>query len=693
MITSLHAHPATRRLTAGWLLLALAALACSTLCAVLLIVARTPLLAALGASGDLFRRALVLHVGLAVLVWFLACACALWTLASGRGDGAARWSALGLAGAGVAAMLATLLAGLGQPVLANYVPVLDHPLFLAGLLLFVAGVALCGACALGPLLGRLRAAPPWRLAATLSLVPAAAALAVLAAALWQHGGGPSPADVELLAWGPGHLLQFVHLLLLMGAWSVLGEQVLGQPVLPRPLLAGLLLLACAPLLAVPAIHAVNPHGGAALRHAYTLLMATASWPAPLLLALRLLQLGWRARRTAWAAPGAPALLLSVLLFVLGCTLGALIRADSTMVPAHYHGTVGAVTLAYMALGVQLLPAFGAQPGAALRRRQPLLYGGGLLLLALGLAWSGALGVPRKTMHVDVLVQYPAYGMAMGLAGLGGLLALAGAALFVLRVAGSLLAARRQGAGVAAARFAPAVPAPQHAPARGAPRDSQAEPAPPKAWPAPRWRDARPAAFGLTLASTAGLALLLSYWPAPQGVALPPPAAPAAADAAAAAPAGDHASTHAATATAQEVARRFGAAAALLNERQYEAAASELHRVLALAPQLPEAHVNMGFALVGAGRPAMAHDFFEVALKLNVNQHNAYFGLALALEGEHDIEGALGAMRSYVHLSQPGDAYLPQAQAAIARWDAVRTRAIPANGNAVARVPKNGKIAH
>src|SRR5689334_21882796 len=65
---------AARRLVAGWGLLALVALALSTLCAALVVAARAPLPGGLGLLAGMFRSALVLHVNLAVVVWFLAAA-------------------------------------------------------------------------------------------------------------------------------------------------------------------------------------------------------------------------------------------------------------------------------------------------------------------------------------------------------------------------------------------------------------------------------------------------------------------------------------------------------------------------------------------------------------------------------------------------------------------------------------------
>ena len=70
-----------RQLAGAWFQLAIAALGLSALLALVLVFARTPFL---GLGGRFFRTALVLHVDMAVVVWFLAVAAGIWTLACGR---------------------------------------------------------------------------------------------------------------------------------------------------------------------------------------------------------------------------------------------------------------------------------------------------------------------------------------------------------------------------------------------------------------------------------------------------------------------------------------------------------------------------------------------------------------------------------------------------------------------------------
>lgn len=628
-----------RRLAAGWLLLALGALALSTLFAVLLIASRTPWFGSFFTSGDLFGRALVLHVGLAVVVWFMASAAAFWTLASGAAASALRWVALGSSGVGLIAMVFSLFIGAARPVLANYVPVLDHPVFLTGLALFIAGVAFTGAGAVGGMRRRVIEGDVWSYGGLLALIAAVVALGAWMASTVMADLPDDPARFELLAWGPGHVLQFVHVILLMSVWTILCEKLLGQPAASRRWLRALLVLAAIPLLGVLFIYQAYPVNSIEFRRAFTLLMSFGVWPAAAALALRVLFVLKHAERSVWKQPHAWALFFSAVLFLLGCVLGAMIKTDSVMVPAHYHGTVGAVTLAYMAMGYRLLPAFDMPlRNSAMVRWQPLVYGSGLVILALALAWSGALGVPRKTLHVDVMLQFPAYFAAMSLAGLGGLLAVIGASLFVWNVVRSM----RNGGLASVGRTGR--------------------------------RDVRWSALALSLGLTAIVGVLLSYSSTDDSAAvLKTRVNPL-----------QNASGHAAEMRSKEISQRFAKGVELLNTKRFDEAAGELHRVLKLAPQMPEAHVNMGFAMLGLKQHAMARDFFDSAIELNVNQVNAYYGLAVTLEALGDVGGALGAMRSYVHLGKPDDPFLRKANAAIWEWEedlkASRQAAAPAQPN-------------
>jgi tetratricopeptide (TPR) repeat protein len=130
----------------------------------------------------------------------------------------------------------------------------------------------------------------------------------------------------------------------------------------------------------------------------------------------------------------------------------------------------------------------------------------------------------------------------------------------------------------------------------------------------------------------------------------------------------------------EIRRRFEQAVVMLHARQYEHASTALHRVLILAPTMPEAHVNMGFALLGLQRPREALAFFEGASALKPDQANAYYGMALAHEAGGDLALATGAMRSYLHLARAeSPEHLARARAALWEWESRRPASTPGSG--------------
>lgn len=119
----------------------------------------------------------------------------------------------------------------------------------------------------------------------------------------------------------------------------------------------------------------------------------------------------------------------------------------------------------------------------------------------------------------------------------------------------------------------------------------------------------------------------------------------------------------------ELKRRFDEAVILLHARQHERAVVAWKRVLELAPNLTEAHVNMGFSLLGLQQPSAALRSFGRALELRPDQANAYYGLALSHEAGKDLELALGAMRSYLHLARDeNEVHLARARSALWEWE-------------------------
>lgn len=431
---SLPVHPgAGRQLARAFLWLGVAALIGSGILAIVLVLARTPGVASHLALRDIFRAALVVHVDLSVLIWFMAFAGLLWSL-----NTAPRWLPLGWLGWGLACLgtlvmtLSPFLPG-AQPLLNNYIPVLQQPVFLTGLTLCGVGfgltIARSLACGWRDALttGRQH---PLKLGVLLSTV--AGALAWLAFG-WTATHMPAidgTAYFEILFWGPGHVLQFQHALLAMVGWLWLASAVGATPHLGSHAASRWFALAALPLLCVPLLYVVWPVGSPDHLQVFARLMEWGHlFLLPLMLGVvRVLPRVWRAP----ASPARSALLASMLLFCTGGLLAFMIRGVNVVVPAHYHGSIVGVTLAFMGLAYVLLPQLGfATATQRMARWQPYVYGGGQLMHILGLAWSGGYGVQRKVAGTDQVLTTLPEKLGMGMMGLGGLIAVIGGVMFVL----------------------------------------------------------------------------------------------------------------------------------------------------------------------------------------------------------------------------------------------------------------------
>jgi heme/copper-type cytochrome/quinol oxidase subunit 1 len=126
-----------------------------------------------------------------------------------------------------------------------------------------------------------------------------------------------------------------------------------------------------------------------------------------------------------------ALLFSGLLFGVGGLIGFMISGSNVTIPAHYHGSIVGVTIAFMGMTYHLLPHLGFRKVTGMAARwQPGIYGTGQLMHILGLAWSGGYNVQRKTTHAEQGIEQIA---GMGLMGLGGLISIIGGVIFLVVV--------------------------------------------------------------------------------------------------------------------------------------------------------------------------------------------------------------------------------------------------------------------
>jgi hypothetical protein len=433
-----------------WLGLAVGVLILAGLFSLVVVIGRMPPFDRFVTDPLFFKRGLVAHVNLALVAWFYSFVAAMLFLLPGRR--APGWIAQHsphISAVGVAMLL--LAAGLpgGQPVLSNYVPMIDHWLFGAGQVLFALGVL---ASFLGGRLLPTREPRPafFDLPDAARIGLRATALGLVLAALtfgisWARTSPELSVEVyyELLMWGGGHVLQLTCSVAMVTVWMILLHSAFGRAPISRNAAAILIFAMMVPWVFSPLL-AMAGTSSSAYREGFTDLMRWSIFPVVSLFLIACIRELVRQRRAgafglhSLGDPRISGFLVSAALTVMGFALGAAIRGSNTMVPAHYHASIGGVTVAFMTVAYLMLGAFGLAAATPKLRRaaawQPVVYGVGQMVFASGFALAGAYGMSRKAYGAEQATRGLGESIGLGIMGIGGFIAVFGGVLFLVVVA-------------------------------------------------------------------------------------------------------------------------------------------------------------------------------------------------------------------------------------------------------------------
>lgn len=429
-----------------------------------LIIGRAPVISHLIGDPHFFKRCLVFHVDLALIVWFFSFAAGLFALVPGD-----RWShwyfkgGISAAVTGVALMCLGILVPNSEPILANYVPVINNPLYLGGVALLFSGLFFCFC---NPRLGLPAAyiikAPgagihsATRITSTgatgsllspdtITGLKATAVAFVLAVTTMFISWIVTPRVLdaksyyELVFWGGGHVLQVANVAAMLSVWLVLLWRETGTPILTQRQAGMLFGLLLAPHFVAPLL-TLGGTTGPVYRVGFTRLMQFGIFPAVTILLGICIHKLWKSRscRSSSASIFKSARFIgfaaSASLTLTGFGLGSAIRNSNTMIPAHYHASIGAVTLAFMAISYELLEPLGI-PGreSKLRKRAPLqliCFGAGQIIFAIGFALGGAHGLSRKAYGAEQHIRSLAEHAGLWVMAVGGLVAVLGGVLYL-----------------------------------------------------------------------------------------------------------------------------------------------------------------------------------------------------------------------------------------------------------------------
>ncbi|GMQ99362.1 MAG: hypothetical protein BMS9Abin18_0179 [Zetaproteobacteria bacterium] len=432
-----------RKLAGGWLKLGIATLLIAGVYALLLVVARTPLVKDIVPNTDVFYTSLVIHVIFSNVFWFLAIAGVLWNMNTTNRFIPLGWTALIIASVGVGIIAISPFMGAGDPVMSNYIPFLNGPVFFAGLAISGSGFALLVLRALISVPKLHVNTPSGSMRFGIYTATNAATMAIMAF-FWAFFTMPQidssgEAYYQGLFWLGGHVLQFTHALLMLAAWMWLATASGVKFKLSPRVTTLLFTLALFTVAFTPIAFLSMNVTSINFQKWFTTHMQIGGAAATLPLGLAVLwSLFGTAKATIDKQPLRIALWLSIMLFALGGVLGYMLRESSTLVTAHYHSVTGAVTLAFMALVYDILPhlGFGAIP-PRLAKIQVYTYGIGQLLHVLGLAWAGGYGMARKVGGSAEVLDNIQQTMGMALMGMGGTIATIGGIVFLVIVIRSM----------------------------------------------------------------------------------------------------------------------------------------------------------------------------------------------------------------------------------------------------------------
>ncbi|WP_198263474.1 cbb3-type cytochrome c oxidase subunit I [sulfur-oxidizing endosymbiont of Gigantopelta aegis] len=428
----------TKRLAKAWFFLGVVSLLLSGFFSILLVVSRTPAIQSLIPFIDFFHTALVVHVDLSVLIWFTSFASILWTLIA-RNVNKLDWLAFYLSVSGTFLIVLTPFIMDGHPLMNNYIPILQTPLFYFALSLYTVGLLIRIVRTLFSSMPFNASSPTTALTSGVWLGALAALLAILffLYTLFKVPDDlPAVAWFEVLFWGGGHILQFTHMLLVFVVWIVLLQQIKTRLIFTPAILFVCLLISFIPVLYSGVIYWQYDVASSEFHNQFTQLMRFGSLTTLPLGLIIFINLFKTLPAEGPLLPLKLALWCSAALFASGGVLGFMIEGVNVVIPAHYHGSIVGITLAFMGFSFYLLPVFDyplKDRTLKLAKIQPIVYAVGQFMHISGLAWSGGYGVKRKTagaaQGLDSLPEIA----GMALMGMGGLIAIIGGILFVVIV--------------------------------------------------------------------------------------------------------------------------------------------------------------------------------------------------------------------------------------------------------------------
>ncbi len=422
----------TTKLTKYWLVLAVMSLAAAGIFSLPPVIFRGSFFANMLPIEKIFDTSLIVHVDLSVLVWFLAIGGLLMSLLAKENFFSLYKTNFILAALGTALIALAPFTG-GYAIKNNYIPTLNNLTFFLGLSFFACGILFQCAITLTSYQQIKDNVLKIGIFITAVIVLVAFICFVIA-----HNTIPTPLSqddlqsyYEALFWGGGHVLQFAYISLMAIAWLWLSEICNVKIKLPTKFILMLFVLNMLIILPSPFFYMSEN-----TRDLFTQQMRAFCGISPLFIGASIFLGAFNKNNSSDNKIIKSCLIISIILFGYGGALGYMISGTNVTIPAHYHGSIIAITIAFIGFAYHLLPQLGfGKISGKMASCQPYVYGIGQIMHITGLAWMGGYGALRKAAGTSHEIHTVA-GKALFFS--GGALAITGGLLFVIVAIRALL---------------------------------------------------------------------------------------------------------------------------------------------------------------------------------------------------------------------------------------------------------------
>src|SRR5690554_1883071 len=329
-----------------WLSLSIATLLLAGFLSLSFIIGRAPVISEWITDPLWIKRVLIVHVNLALIIFIYAYFCGLYLLIpQNESRFWLQYVGLILAVLATLTLVLTIFIPTATPILPNYIPVLDHPLFITSLLLFAVAVIFT--------IGNSRLfqnkknvvvqAPQIIPKVAIPALQSAAVLLILSVITFVISWVYTDTELvpfmyyERVIWGGGHILQFVNSATTVAAWLIISDKLLGEAPMSYNQSRLLFVIFTLPVLFAPFL-IIEGTSSVLYLIGFTSYMRWGIFP---IVSVFMIVIVWKLIRakakntlhdSPFKNPYFTGLLVSLSFMLTGFVLGTLIRGSNTLIP-------------------------------------------------------------------------------------------------------------------------------------------------------------------------------------------------------------------------------------------------------------------------------------------------------------------------------------------------------------------------